>query len=59
MFSELRKEKARYLVVATCDLPEYQAIIKMFESYQFQLIGRYPDYYYEGEDRLVYYKRLV
>ncbi|GAA3405687.1 GNAT family N-acetyltransferase [Paenibacillus hodogayensis] len=48
----------RYLLTYTCDLPEYLPIRTMFERRGFEQIGRYPNFYYEGEDRLAYYKKL-
>lgn len=49
---------ARYLVTYTCDLPEYAPIRRLFEQHGFMLVGRCPDYYYAGEDRLIYYRKL-
>ncbi|WP_158606570.1 GNAT family N-acetyltransferase [Paenibacillus ginsengarvi] len=48
----------RYLLTYTCDLPEYVPIQNMFVRNGFRQIGRYPDFYYDGEDRLAYYKKL-
>lgn len=49
----------RYLLTYTCDLPEYIPIQNMFSRRGFELIGRYPNFYYDGEDRLAYYKKLA
>jgi len=49
----------RYLLTYTCDLPEYIPIQTMFRKRGFEPIGRYPNYYYDGEDRLAYYKKLA
>lgn len=59
MFRYLKKQSARYLVTYTCDLPEYGPIQRLFRRNGFSLIGRCPDYYYDGEDRLIYYRKLV
>ncbi|MNZ62658.1 hypothetical protein D3C78_807860 [compost metagenome] len=59
MFQHLEAIKARYLVTYTCDLPEYVRIRQLFDRNGFTLVGRCPDYYYEGEDRLIYYRKLV
>lgn len=48
----------RYILTYTCDLPEYIAIQRMFKERGFEMIGRYPHYYYDGEDRLAFYKKL-
>lgn len=58
MFRYLREQEARYLLAYTCDLPEYAAIQSMFQKLGFTLIGRCPDYYYDGEDRLIYHCKL-
>ncbi|MGG1635329.1 GNAT family N-acetyltransferase [Paenibacillus sp. NRS-1760] len=59
MYDFLGEVNARYLVTYTCDLPEYNRIRQLFESSGFTLVGRCPDYYYEGEDRLIYHRKLV
>lgn len=59
MFGALEQLRARYLVAYTCDLPSYRRIQELFTQSGFSLIGRCPDYYYEGEDRLIYYLKLV
>jgi GNAT superfamily N-acetyltransferase len=59
MLTYLQRVSARYLITYTCNLPEYQSIRRLFERNAFQLIGRCPDYYYEGEDRLIYCRKLI
>jgi ribosomal protein S18 acetylase RimI-like enzyme len=59
MFDYMQAMNARYIVTYTCDLPEYTRIRQLFERSGFSLVGRCPDYYYEGEDRLIYYRKLV
>lgn len=58
MFSYLAQKQARYIVTYTCDLPIYARIRQLFERNGFLLVGRCPDYYYDGEDRLIYYRKL-
>ena len=53
-----RNAQGRYILTYTCDLPEYLPIQKMFKANGFELIGSYPNYYYEGEARLAFYKPL-
>ncbi|UJF34103.1 GNAT family N-acetyltransferase [Paenibacillus hexagrammi] len=55
----VRSVDGRYLLTYTCDLPEYQPIQRMFQANGFVLIGTYPDYYYDGEARLAFHKRLA
>lgn len=58
MLEYLRERQARYLVTYTCDLPVYAGVRRLFERLGFTLAGRLPDYYFDGEDRLVYYLAL-
>ncbi|MDF2721054.1 MAG: family N-acetyltransferase [Paenibacillus sp.] len=48
----------RYVLTYTCDLPEYYAVQRLFKGQGFEQIGRYPHYYFDGEDRLAYFKKL-
>jgi GNAT superfamily N-acetyltransferase len=50
---------ARYILTYTCSLPEYLPVQQLFQKHGFKLIGQYPDYYYEGEDRLAYMKKIT
>jgi GNAT superfamily N-acetyltransferase len=54
----IRSIGGRYILTYTCDLPEYIPIQRMFKARGFELIGRYPHYYYDGEDRIAFYKKL-
>lgn len=45
---------ARYIITYTCSLPEYGPIRRLFDRNGFRLVGCCPDYYFEGEDRLIY-----
>ncbi|MFC5702272.1 GNAT family N-acetyltransferase [Cohnella faecalis] len=58
MFLFLEYSSARYVMTYTCSLPEYGTIRKLFERNGFELIGRCPDYYFEGEDRLIYCRKI-
>lgn len=59
MMAHLRQIGARYVVTYTCDLPPYETIQRLFVRYGFRLAGRLPDYYYNGEDRLIYVRGLA
>jgi len=58
MMAYLQQIRARYVVTYTCDLPPYETIQRLFVKYGFRLAGRLPDYYYDGEDRLIYARSL-
>ncbi|MFH5187459.1 GNAT family N-acetyltransferase [Paenibacillus sp. TAB 01] len=55
----VKEAGARFILTYTCSLPEYGPIQNMFRQRGFELIGTYPDYYYDGENRLAYFKRLT
>jgi len=58
MMEYLKGEGARYLMTYTCSLDHYSSIRHLFNRIGFREIGRIPDYYFDGEDRLVYYLKL-
>jgi GNAT superfamily N-acetyltransferase len=58
MLEFIEQQSGRYILTYTCDLPQYASVQNMFAKLGFQLIGNYPDYYYEGEARLAYWKKL-
>lgn len=58
MMMDMKRLQARYLITYTCSLPEYDAIRRLFERYGFRKIGELPDYYFDGEDRLIYYRKI-
>ncbi|QJD84376.1 GNAT family N-acetyltransferase [Cohnella herbarum] len=58
MIDFLRQVSARYILTYTCSLPEYKTVRRLFERNQFQLIGTCPDYYFDGEDRLIYWRKI-
>ncbi|MFC5468646.1 GNAT family N-acetyltransferase [Cohnella suwonensis] len=58
MIGYLRGVSARYLITYTCSLPEYRTIRRLFERNQFRLVGQIPDFYFDGEDRLIYWRKI-
>ncbi|NLY43298.1 MAG: GNAT family N-acetyltransferase [Clostridiaceae bacterium] len=58
MLEHLRINKARYLLVGTCDTDAYRAIRHLLEKKGFKQAGHYPHYYFEGEGKLVYYIKI-
>ena len=58
MMTYMKKMEARYMITYTCSLDQYAPIRHVFERLGFRLVGRWPDYYFEGEDRLVYHLKL-
>jgi GNAT superfamily N-acetyltransferase len=58
MLNFVKIQEGRYILTYTCDLPEYESVQRMFKKLGFELIGNYPNYYYEGEARLAFWKNL-
>ena len=48
----------RYIETFTCDLPAYGGARRLFERNGFVQLCHLPDYYYPGEGKLLYMKRL-
>lgn len=58
MIDQVKELGGRYIITHTCDLPEYQGIQLVFRQFEFIAVGCIPDYYYTGEGRITYMKRL-
>ncbi|NOU93623.1 GNAT family N-acetyltransferase [Paenibacillus sp. LMG 31456] len=54
----VKSQNGRYILTYTCDLQEYSTIRRIFQERGFEHIGSYPDYYYEGEGRMAFLKKL-
>lgn len=58
MMELVRERGGRYIVTYTCDIEAYLPVKQLFTTHGFRLIGVYPDYYFQGEARLSYYRAL-
>ncbi|TDF97142.1 GNAT family N-acetyltransferase [Paenibacillus piri] len=58
MLAFVKERRGRYILTYTCDLQEYSTIRRIFKERGFEHIGSYPDYYYEGEGRMAFLKKL-
>lgn len=58
MVNFIVSKQGRYIETFTCDLMEYEAIRQLFVKKGFEKIGLLPDYYYPGEGKLLYFKKL-
>jgi predicted N-acetyltransferase YhbS len=55
---EMRKAQGRLAIIETSSKPEYEKT-RLFHNRQgYELIGRIPDFYAPGDDRLILQKRL-
>ena len=48
----------RMILAETSSIPEYEETQRFYLQKGFQEVGRVPDYYYPGNDRITYCKRL-
>jgi ribosomal protein S18 acetylase RimI-like enzyme len=51
-------EGARLLIIETSSLPRYEAARRLYLRHQYREVARIPDFYAEGDDRVIYAKRL-
>jgi RimJ/RimL family protein N-acetyltransferase len=56
MFEYMKLINARYLIIETCDTFYYKAIRSLLGDLGFIQIGHCPDYYFENEGLLWYFK---
>ncbi len=55
---ELRKMGARMLLADTSSIAEYEKTRRFYEKKGFREVARVPDYYYVGNDRITFCKKL-
>ena len=53
-----KKMDGRYIQINTCNTLLYEDARKLFEKNGFSAIGYLPDYYFEGEGMIQYYKKI-
>jgi ribosomal protein S18 acetylase RimI-like enzyme len=51
-------EGARLLIIETSSLPRYEAARRLYLRHHYREVARIPDFYAEGDDRVIYAKRL-
>jgi ribosomal protein S18 acetylase RimI-like enzyme len=54
----LKGMDGRMILAETSSIPEYEETQRFYLQKGFQEVGRVPDYYYPGNDRITYCKRL-
>ncbi len=55
---EIRKAKGKMIIVETSSRPEYNKARSLYRSLGYQLTCQIPDFYANGDDKLVLIKRL-
>ncbi len=57
--NELKQNNARLLLVETSGMPEYQLTRAFYPQCGYQQIAVIPDYYDQGDDKIVFCKSLI
>jgi ribosomal protein S18 acetylase RimI-like enzyme len=55
----LREIGGRMILAETSSIPEYEKTQRFYFQKGFQEVARVPDYYYPGNDRITYCKKLL
>lgn len=51
-------EPARLVVIETSSLPRYESARRLYRRHQYGEVARIPDFYADGDDRVLYTKRF-
>jgi ribosomal protein S18 acetylase RimI-like enzyme len=54
----VREEGGRMILADTSTIPQYEKTKNFYLQNGFQEVGRIPDYYYPGNDRITFCKRI-
>lgn len=49
---------ARLLIIETSSLPRYEAARRLYARHHYREVARIPDFYADGDDRVIYAKRF-
>ncbi len=55
---EIRKAKGRLIIIETSSKPGYEKTRRFYLSQGFEIVGRVPDFYAPGDDKIILRKRL-
>ena len=53
------QEGGRQLLIETSSLPQYEPTRRFYLKYGYHVIARIPDYYTEGDDLIIFRKRIT
>jgi ribosomal protein S18 acetylase RimI-like enzyme len=51
-------EPARLLIIETSSLPRYESARQLYYRHHYREVARIPDFYADGDDRVIYAKRF-
>jgi len=53
-----KAEPARLLIIETSSLPRYESARRLYQRHHYREVARIPDFYADGDDRVLYTKRF-
>ncbi len=56
---EIRKARGRLAIIETSSQPEYEKTRRFHHRQGYEVVGRIPDFYAPGDDKLILQKRLI
>jgi ribosomal protein S18 acetylase RimI-like enzyme len=56
---EIKKARGRLAIVETSSKPEYERTRRFYHRHAYEIVGRIPDFYAPGDDKLILQKRLI
>lgn len=56
---EIKRAGGRLAIIETSSQPEYERTRRFHHRHGFKLVGRIPDFYADGDDKLILLKRLI
>ncbi len=56
---EIKKARGRLAIIETSSQPEYEKTRRFHHRHGYEVVGRIPDFYAPGDDKLILQKRLI
>ncbi len=56
--ADIKKAQGRLAIIETSSTPQYEKTIRFHLGNGYKVIGRIPDFYTPGDDKLIMLKRL-
>ena len=56
---EIKKARGRLAIIETSSQPEYEKTRRFHHRHGYEVVGRIPDFYAPGDDKLILQKRLT
>ena len=57
--ARVREIGGRLIIIETSSMPKYEPTRRFYLGLDYKEIARIPDYYQDGDDRVIYVKRMV